>query len=160
LLTVMWATKIVTIISLHRRRRRIIVEAEQAANSARLEALGRLAGGVAHDINGVLQVITGVGDLLLQRADRRSGVERVGRVVLKTAARGSDVTRRLLTFARQDMLVAVQIDVNVLLKEISALLDPFLGKLVRVNFEPCFELPKIRADRSQLETVLINLATN
>ena len=59
------------------------------------------------------------------------------------------------------MLSPTEIDLDVLLKEISELLDPLLGKLVRVNYvAPSVDLPRIRADRSQLETVLINLATN
>ena len=161
LLTVMWVTKIYTIVSLHRRRHRMAAEGLKAANRARMEALGRLAGGVAHDINGILQIITGAGDIILSRPERRSEVERLCGVILKTARRGGEVTRRLLTFARQDMLSPTEIDLDVLLKEISELLDPLLGKLVKVNYlAPSVDLPRIRADRSQLETVLINLATN
>jgi len=120
-----------------------------------------LAGGVAHDINGILQIITGAGDIMLRRRETRAEVERLCGVILRTARRGSAVTRRLLTFARQDMLSPTEIDLDVLLKEISELLDPLLGKLVRVNYvAPSVDLPRIRADRSQLETVLINLATN
>jgi signal transduction histidine kinase len=59
------------------------------------------------------------------------------------------------------MLSPTDIDLDVLLKEISELLDPLLGELVRLNYvAPSVDLPRIRADRSQLETVLINLATN
>ena len=161
LLTVMWVTKIYTIVSLHRRRHRMAAEGLKAANRARMEALGRLAGGVAHDINGILQIIAGAGEIMLGRPERRSEVERLCGVILKTARRGGEVTRRLLTFARQDMLSPTETDLGLLLKEISELLDPLLGKLVRVNYiAPSMDLPRIRADRSQLETVLINLATN
>ena len=163
LLTVMWVTKIYTIVSLHRRRHRIAAEGVRAVNRARMEALGRLAGGVAHEINGILQVIAGAGDIMLSRPERRSEleVERLCEVILKAARRGGEVTRRLLTFARQDMLSPTEIDLDVLLKEISELLDPLLGKLVKVNYlAPSEDLPRIRADRSQLETVLINLAMN
>ena len=98
---------------------------------------------------------------MLLRREKRSEVERLCGVILKTARRGSEVTRRLLTFARQDMLASTEIDLDVLLKEISELLDPLLGELVRVDYSaPSVDLPRIRADRSQLETVLINLATN
>jgi signal transduction histidine kinase len=161
LLTVMWVTKIYTIVTLHRRRHQMAAEGLEAASRARMEALGRLAGGVAHDINGILQIITGAGDIMLRRRETRAEVERLCGVILRTARRGSAVTRRLLTFARQDMLSPTDIDLDVLLKEISELLDPLLGELVRLNYvAPSVDLPRIRADRSQLETVLINLATN
>ena len=161
LLTVMWVTKIYTIVSLHRRRRRMAADGVKAANRARMEALGRLAGGVAHDINGILQIITGAADIMLRRPETSSEQERLCGLILKNTKRGSAVTRRLLSFARRDMLKPTEIDLDVLLKEISELLDPLLSKLVKLNYiAPSADLPRIRADRSQLETVLINLATN
>ena len=70
-------------------------------------------------------------------------MERLCGVILKAARRGGEVTRRLLTFARQDMLSPTEIDLDVLLKEISELLDPLLGKLVRVNYiAPSVDLPQ------------------
>jgi signal transduction histidine kinase len=116
---------------------------------------------VAHDINGILQIITGAADIMLRRPETSSEQERLCGLILKNTKRGGAVTRRLLSFARRDMLQATNIDLDVLLKEISELLDPLLGKLVKVNYiASSVDLPQIRADRSRLEAALINLATN
>ena len=116
---------------------------------------------MAHDINGILQIITGAADIMLRRPETSSEQERLCGLILKNTKRGGAVTRRLLSFARRDMLQATNIDLDVLLKEISELLDPLLGKLVKVNYiASSVDLPQIRADRSRLEAALINLATN
>ena len=98
LLTIMWCAKIFTVRSLHVRRRQMY----ETANSARLEALGRLAGEVAHNVNGLLQVIATACELIRRRIDNKREVERLCETVLKQIVRGSEITRAVLSTAKAE----------------------------------------------------------
>ena len=133
---------------------------EKLARGQRLDAIGQLAGGIAHDINNVLQTVSGACSLLQDRADRPTEVERLISVALAATDRGSSITQRLLAFARRDQLRAESIEPTALLTDMRGLLNHTLGGGVVVKLELAKDLPKLVADRMQLETVLINLATN
>lgn len=133
---------------------------QKLARAQRMEALGQLAGGIAHDFNNVLQAIIGACSLLDHCRGDNQEIERLASHALSAAHRGSAVTRRLLAFARRDQLQAEDIDLKGLLEDLKALLDPTLGSRVAIQVDVSKDLPKLAADRMQLETVLINLATN
>lgn len=132
---------------------------ESLAQGQRMEALGRLAGGVAHDINNVLQAVLGGSRLIVKRSQDQ-GVHRLALLVSEAAERGGAVTRRLLAFARRDSLEAESLAVQPLLEGVREVLAHTLGAAVHVRLRVAPGVPNVLADRPQLETVLVNLAIN
>jgi PAS domain S-box-containing protein len=137
-------------------------EAAQArlAQAQRMEALGQLAGGIAHDFNNVLQAVQGGARLIESRADDAPRVRRLSLMVSDAAKRGAAVTRRLLTFARRADLQAEPVDAVELLSTMSEIFAHTLGAGIEVRVQLPAAVPAMLADKSQLETVLVNLATN
>jgi PAS domain S-box-containing protein len=138
------------------------LQATQArlAQAQRMEALGQLAGGIAHDFNNVLQAVQGGGALIERSPADIEAVRRHSRMILEAAERGAAVTRRLLAFSRRGDLRAEPVDPAALLTSISDILAHTLGDGVKVAVDLAPHLPLLFADKGQLETVLINLATN
>lgn len=126
----------------------------------RMEALGQLAGGIAHDFNNILQAVEGSVSLIERLPDDGAGARRFTRIALKAVDRGASITRRLLAFGRRSDLRAETLDAVGLLSGLQEILSHTLGANIDVDvrFEP--GLLPLRADRGQLETVLVNLATN
>lgn len=133
---------------------------EQLAASQRQEALGQLAGGIAHDINNVLQTICGACSMLQVRHRGNEAITRLAGTALSAADRGSAITRRLLVFARRAPVRVETVDVLSLLGDLQEVLSHTLGGHVLVQVDVAANLPRISVDRMQLETVIINLATN
>jgi signal transduction histidine kinase/ActR/RegA family two-component response regulator len=129
------------------------------AHSQRMEALGQLAGGVAHDINNVLQAVLG-GARLIHKRSQDPGMHRLAKLVGEAAERGGAITRRLLAFARRDSLQAEPLAVQPLLEGLCEVLVHTLGPAVHVRLNIAAGTPALLADRAQLETVLVNLAIN
>jgi signal transduction histidine kinase/ActR/RegA family two-component response regulator len=144
------------------RRGRALAESEaRLAEATRMEALGRLAGGIAHDINNVLQAVQGGLRLAARRmATDPEGARRYLSLAGDAAARGADVTGRLLSFARRGELRAEPIAPAPLLEGLAEMLRHTLGPDIAVRVEAPPDLPALSADRSQLEAVLVNLANN
>lgn len=133
---------------------------EHLWHAQRMEALGQLTGGVAHDFNNVLQAIAGGARLMQRRPDNAASVERLAGLVVDAAERGAAVTRRLLSFARCSTLQAEAIDVAPLMTELRDLLAGTLGSRINVALVLADAVPPAWADRGQLQTALANLATN
>jgi signal transduction histidine kinase len=129
------------------------------AHSQRMEALGQLAGGVAHDINNVLQSVLG-GARLIGKRSQEPDMQRLAKLVGEAAERGGAITRRLLAFARRDSLLAEAVAVQPLLEGLYDVLAHTLGPAVHVRVTVEAHTPALLADRAQLETVLVNLAIN
>ncbi|WP_237213369.1 PAS domain S-box protein [Falsiroseomonas oryziterrae] len=132
----------------------------QLAHAQRMEALGQLAGGIAHDINNVLQAVSGGAALIEKRPADPAAVRRLARMVGEAAERGSAVTRRLLAFSRRGDLRAETVDPVTLLADMRDILVHALGAGIGVRVDAPAELPQMLADKGQLETVLVNLAAN
>jgi len=132
----------------------------RAAQAERLQALGQLAGGVAHDFNNVLQAVQGGSAVIVQRAADADVVRRYARLMGDAASRGASITGRLLAFARGGDLRSVPIGVPSLLDGMREILAPTLGGGISVMLEVEPGLPPLLADKSQMETALVNLATN
>ncbi|MCW8086287.1 PAS domain S-box protein [Sabulicella glaciei] len=130
------------------------------AQALRVEALGRLAGGIAHDINNVLQAVQGAAGLMERRPGDEAATRRLARMTAEAAERGASITRRLLAFSRLGDLRADAIPPADLLADMGHLLAHTLGDAITVRIEASEALPPLLADRRQLETVLINFATN
>jgi PAS domain S-box-containing protein len=134
--------------------------AEDLREAQKLQALGRLAGGIAHDFNNVLQAVAGGAALMERRADDIPAVRRRSRMLIEAAERGASITRRLLAFARRGELRMEAVDPAELLKSMQEILAPALGAGIEVQIEAPAGLPAMLTDKGQLETALINLATN
>jgi PAS domain S-box-containing protein len=132
----------------------------QLAQAQRLQALGQLAGGIAHDFNNVLQAIVGNVALIELRPEDRESVLHRARMVREATTRASSITRRLLAFARRDELRSEAVDTAGMLVDLRDVVAATLGPSIEVRIETAAALPNVLADRGQLETVLINLATN
>lgn len=126
----------------------------------KMAALGELAGGVAHDFNNVLQAVDGAASLIRSHAADAARVAHFAAMIQDAAQRGSSITHRLLAFARRDELRAEVLDVSALLDSLREMLAHTLGASVAICLDTADALPPILADRGQLESVLINLATN
>ena len=133
---------------------------EQLRQAHKMEAVGRLAGGVAHDFNNVLTAIFGYTDLLLDqlRADdpRRLDVEEIRRAAERAAA----LTRQLLAFSRKQIMQPHVLDLNEVITSVRKLLSRLASEDVRLEIETDPKLVPVRADPGQLEQVLMNLVAN
>ena len=132
----------------------------RAAQAERLQALGQLAGGIAHDFNNVLQAIQGGAGLIMLRATDPAAVRRLAQTALDAADRGASITRRLLVFASRGNLLAESVAAAAILDGIREILASTLGPGIAIRVDAAPDLPPLLADRGQLETALINLATN
>ena len=133
---------------------------QRAAHAERMHALGQIAGGIAHDFNNVLQAVSGGATLIERHPQDAERVLRNARMVSDAARRGAAITSRLLTFSRRGDLRAENVDVATLLTDMADVLTHTLGGSVVCKVDVSFGLPPLVADRGQLETVLVNLATN
>jgi CheY-like chemotaxis protein len=125
-----------------------------------MEAIGSLAGGVAHDFNNLLSVILGFVELVLD--DLRPGEQWQSELteVRRAGERARDLTRQLLAFSRKQVLKPVLLDLNVVLLEMEAMLRRLLGSCIELTVVTAVELGAIKADRGQLEQVIMNLVIN
>jgi PAS domain S-box-containing protein len=126
----------------------------------RLEAVGRLAGGVAHEVNNMMTIVLGFSDFLLQAPDiqgeHRSDVEEIRRAAERAAA----ISQQLLVFSRRQGLQATVLDLNAVVSDAVQLLRTLLPADIELEVRVASEPPWVRVDRTQLEQVLINLAFN
>ena len=126
-----------------------------------MEAIGRLAGGVAHDFNNALSVISGYSELLrLAPCHRESGYTDTSEEILKATRRAGSLTHQLLGFSRKQTIRPKILDLNAVVKDVEKMLRRLIGEDVdfRTNADP--SLKQVKADRGQIEQVLINLAVN
>lgn len=139
---------------------------EQLRHSQKMEAIGQLAGGVAHDFNNLLTAILGNTEMLLDSlrdpsdsADsgtRESALEEIQRA----GERAAELTRQLLAFGRKQVRKVRSIDPNAVVTEAQGMLSRLIGETIEVETRLTPGVPRIRADLSQLNQVLINLAVN
>ncbi|HET9011286.1 MAG TPA: PAS domain S-box protein, partial [Gemmatimonadaceae bacterium] len=126
----------------------------------KMEAVGQLAGGVAHDFNNILAAIMGFAELLVEDlADderRRGDVEEI----LKSARLGAGLTRQLLAFSRKQVLQPVALDLNEVVSDTATMLRPLLVASMQLVTRTADHPVRVLVDRSQLEQVLLNLALN
>jgi len=132
----------------------------QFVQSQKMQAIGQLAGGVAHDFNNLLTAITGHVDLLMLRRDKAdpdyADLDQIG----QNANRAASLVGQLLAFSRKQTLKPRLLDLRDTLADLTHLLNRLVGERVRLSFEHDPELCPIRADRRQLEQVVMNLVVN
>jgi PAS domain S-box-containing protein len=132
----------------------------QVRQAQKMEAVGRLAGGIAHDFNNVLTVIAGHTDLLLEMLPEDDPRRPDARAIEKAASRAAALVRQLLVFSRRDMLQSEVIDFAELLEDLQAMLTRLIGEDIRLTTAVEPTAGCVRADRSQMEQVVVNLVVN
>src|SRR5579863_5992811 len=133
---------------------------QQLRQSQKMEAVGRLAGGVAHDFNNLLTVIKGHSDLLELKLGTLSPAQASIAQVRKAADRATALTRQLLAFSRMQVLQPRVLDLNSLISDAGKMLPMLIGEDIEYVFHPGESLARVKADASQIEQVLVNLAVN
>jgi PAS domain S-box-containing protein len=133
---------------------------EQYQQAQKMEAVGRLAGGVAHDFNNLLTVILGYCELLL--SDFKPGDPHHADIaeIQNAGARAGGLTRQLLAFSRKQIIEPALLDLNVIATDMRAMLGRLIGEDVKVVLALRPELAPVKADRGQVEQVVMNLAVN
>lgn len=133
---------------------------QQFAQSQKMQALGQLAGGVAHDFNNMLTAMIGFCDLVLQR--HHAGEQSFADImqIKQNANRAAGLVRQLLAFSRQQPLRPRVLDIGEVLSELSSLLRRVLGERIELSVIHARDMAKVKVDQSQIEQVLINLAVN
>ena len=132
----------------------------QLRQAQKMEAVGRLAGGVAHDFNNLLMVIKGHTELLLNALSPADPIVRKIEQIDRSADRATTLTRQLLAFSRLQVLQPQIINLNSVVEEMGKLLPRLIGEDIELVLRPNPALGTIRADASQMEQVLMNLAVN
>jgi PAS domain S-box-containing protein len=132
----------------------------QLAQNQKMEAVGQLSGGVAHDFNNLLGVIVGNLDMVGEEPGLTEPAKAMVDAALDAAIRGSDLVRRLLAFSRRQMLQPTLVEVQAVVAELMPLIGRTLGEAIEISIVAESGSVKVRADRAQLESALINLAAN
>lgn len=148
------ATKIARDITKQKETDRILRQAQK------LEAVGQLTGGVAHDFNNILTIITGTIELLAAELEDRPDLRQITDLIDQAASRGAELTSRLLAFSRKQPLSPVATDVNLLVRQAIDLLKNTLPENIEVSVDLKPAIPAALVDPDQLITALLNLAIN
>lgn len=130
------------------------------SHAQKMESLGTLASGIAHEFNNLLQAMTGYLDLLLKHTDPQDPKSRWLVRVQEAADRGAELVRRMLTFARQDEAAPEILDFNTLVRDTLSFLSRNIPRMIRLEEDLAADLPPVDGDRLQLEQILINLVVN
>ena len=133
---------------------------EQLRQSQRLESVGQLAGGIAHNFNNALAAIIGYSELIARRLDEDDPILADVRQILAVADRAASLTRELLTFSRKERISPTVFDLNEAVESSKALLEPLLGANIQLHVRLDRSLRRVLADRRQIEQVVTNLAIN
>lgn len=134
--------------------------ADQLRQAQKMEALGRMAGGVAHDFNNALTVINGYADLCLARAEGNGALRSALEEIRRAGERAAGLTRQLLAFSRHQPLDLKIVNLNEVLAALRGLLDHILGEDIRLLVLPAPSPAWVKIDRPMWEQAILNLAVN
>jgi len=132
----------------------------QLQQSQKMESIGRLAGGVAHDFNNMLSVIIGFADLAAKKISPADPVWQYMQEILKAGQRSVDLTRQLLAFARKQEICPVVININDSIGGMLKMLQRLIGENINLVWNPGYNLKTVKMDPSQLDQILANLSVN
>jgi len=132
----------------------------QLVQAQKMESVGRLAGGVAHDFNNSLQAIIGFSDLALGIVEADSTLHRYLEEMRKAAMRSADLTRQLLAFARKQAIAPKTLDLNDTVSGMLRMLRRLIGEDIDLAWLPGHDLWHVKVDPSQIDQILANLAVN
>jgi nitrogen-specific signal transduction histidine kinase len=132
----------------------------QLQQAQKMESVGRLAGGVAHDFNNMLSVILGHAELGLMKIAPYDPLAADLKEISKTAERSADLTRQLLAFARKQTIMPKVIDLNDTVTNMLKMLQRLIGENIHLTWQPSPELCQVKMDPSQIDQILANLCVN
>jgi two-component system, cell cycle sensor histidine kinase and response regulator CckA len=133
---------------------------DQLRQAQKMEAVGQLAGGVAHDFNNMLSVITGYSDLLQMNLPPEDPSHKHAEEIAKAGRRAAALTRQLLAFSRKQVIQPVVLDLNAATHELEKMLRRLIGENIEITFKRNPRLGRVKMDLGQVEQVLMNLAVN
>ncbi|MBU5637641.1 response regulator [Geomonas sp. Red69] len=133
---------------------------EQFRQSQKMESIGRLAGGVAHDFNNMLSVISGAAELSKRKLEDGEPIGQYLELIINAARRSSDITRQLLAFSRKEVVSPKQVQLNALIEDSLKILARLISEDVKLSFRPAPELWSVMIAPSQVDQILMNLAVN
>jgi signal transduction histidine kinase/ActR/RegA family two-component response regulator len=133
---------------------------QQLRAAQKMEAIGRLAGGVAHDFNNVLMIISSAAQMMQSATDDADRKERYLSQIRSATEKAASLTRQLLAFSRQQVLHPAILDLNVVVGDLWKMLPQLLGEDVETVLDLASDLGSVSADRGQIEQVIMNLAVN
>jgi two-component system, cell cycle sensor histidine kinase and response regulator CckA len=132
----------------------------QLRQAQKMEAVGRLAGGIAHDFNNLLMVIQGYAELLIDRSKPGDAFRRNAEQIQEASQRAASLTRQLLAFSRKQMLAPTVLSIQGVVADMEKILRRLIGEDIELVSVNAPDLWRIKADRSQIEQVILNLAVN
>lgn len=132
----------------------------QCIQAQKMEIIGRLSGGISHDFNNYLTTIIGYGELMAEELPNRGSLREYLEEIVKAGKNAAALTRQLLAFSRKQVLELEIFDVNTEIRGMKKMLQRLLGEDLRLSINLASDLKKIRADRVQMQQVIMNLAIN
>jgi PAS domain S-box-containing protein len=145
-------------------RKRVELETEklqeQLTQAQKMESVGRLAGGVAHDFNNMLGVILGYAEMALEQVAENQPMYSALRGIQQAAQRSADLTKQLLAFARKQTVSPEVLDLNITVASMLTMLNRLIGEDIELTWLPGKNLAPIKMDPSQIDQVLANLCVN
>jgi len=132
----------------------------QLRQAQKMQSVGQLAAGVAHDFNNMLTVIQGYAGVLAARPDLSPDLIDATQAISFAAERAASLTRQLLMFSRKNVMQLRLLDLRVVVGDMIKLLKRLLGETITLEFDPPAELPLVRVDRGMMEQVIMNLVVN
>ena len=133
---------------------------EQLRQSQKMQALGQLTGGIAHDFNNLLTVIQGSADMLCRPDLAEPKRQRFAKAIVQAAENAASLTSQLLAFARRQPLKPEQLNVDLLIQEMSDLVDRTMGERVEIALDLGSSACTVLADKAQLQSAILNIASN
>ncbi|MBF0573126.1 MAG: response regulator [Desulfamplus sp.] len=133
---------------------------DQLRQAQKMEAVGQLAGGVAHDFNNMLFIITGCTELMMDDVPLESPLHQNLTMIMEAAQRATSLVRQLLLFSRKTTRKPVIIDMNDLITNLMKMVRRVIGEHILLEFQPCYNLKSICADPGQMEQIVMNLCVN
>jgi two-component system cell cycle sensor histidine kinase/response regulator CckA len=133
---------------------------EKFRQAQKMEAVGRLSGGVAHDFNNLLGVIIGYSEIVQERTAASDPLRSSVDEILKASHRAASLTRQLLAFSRQQVLDPKILDLNAVVRDMEKMLWRLIGENIELKTDLHPALSRIKADESQIEQIVLNLAVN
>ena len=132
----------------------------QLLQSQKMEAVGRLAGGVAHDFNNILTGINGYAEIILDGLKPGDTLKDEIKEILSAGKRAAELTNQLLAFSRKQIIAPKIIDLNKVIATLQKMIGRLIGEDIELIYVPSDEVGRIKVDPSQLDQILVNLAVN
>jgi nitrogen-specific signal transduction histidine kinase/CheY-like chemotaxis protein len=133
---------------------------EQLIQASKMESVGRLAGGVAHDFNNILSAIIGYAEITLDEITEDNPLKKYIEIIYNSANRAANLTQQLLAFSRKQIIEPQVLNLNILIDNIQKMLSKLIGEDIEIKVIQDKRLWNVKVDNAQIEQIIINLAAN